>query len=164
MQFSDKQVGEFCHRSYHAVDGLWFMKVEEKFGFEAALELDNEVWKVLPKIQVRMLKKMYGVDGGLEALRSCLEPRLQMEGFEFRITEEGRDSVQVTVSRCPWHDAMLKSNRVHLSGRINSLVCGTEYGVWATEFGPSLKVSWRDRICTGGDTCRFEFRRTGDAC
>ncbi len=48
---TDQQAAEYFHRSFTAVDGLWFMKVEEKHGFDAALEIDNEVWKVLPKIQ-----------------------------------------------------------------------------------------------------------------
>ena len=59
-KLSSQQVAEYFSRSYRAVDGLWFMKVEEKLGFDAALELDNEVWKVMPKIQARMIKQFLG--------------------------------------------------------------------------------------------------------
>ncbi len=38
FELNDKQVADFFRRSYTAVDGLWFMKAEEKHGFEAALE------------------------------------------------------------------------------------------------------------------------------
>jgi hypothetical protein len=55
-KLSSQQVAEYFNRSYKAVDGLWFMKVEEKYEFDVALELDNEVWKVMPKIQARMIK------------------------------------------------------------------------------------------------------------
>ncbi|NLE90228.1 MAG: hypothetical protein GX602_04765, partial [Dehalococcoidales bacterium] len=55
-ELSDRQISQYLQRSYEAVDGLWFMKVEEKLGFDTALEIDGEVWKVLPKIQARMLK------------------------------------------------------------------------------------------------------------
>ena len=51
VKLSSKQVADYFNRSYKAVDGLWFLKVEEKYGFDTALELDNEVWKILPKIQ-----------------------------------------------------------------------------------------------------------------
>ena len=50
---TDQQATEYFHRSFTAVDGLWFMKVEEKHGFEAALEIDNEVWEVLPRIRAQ---------------------------------------------------------------------------------------------------------------
>ncbi|MCJ7722279.1 DUF6125 family protein, partial [Candidatus Bathyarchaeota archaeon] len=58
---SSQQVADFFNRSYKAVDGLWFMKVEEKYGFDAALELDNEVWKVMAKIQARKIKSFLGL-------------------------------------------------------------------------------------------------------
>ena len=51
LKLSAKQVLEFYHRSYTTVDGLWYMKVEEKYGYDAALEIDNDVWKVLPKME-----------------------------------------------------------------------------------------------------------------
>jgi hypothetical protein len=39
IELSDKQIAEFWHRSYTSVDGLWFMKVEEKHGFDLALDI-----------------------------------------------------------------------------------------------------------------------------
>jgi len=50
------EVSKYLYQSYSKVDGLWFMKVEEQFGFEKALEIDTGVWKILPKIQARYLK------------------------------------------------------------------------------------------------------------
>jgi len=44
-KLSDEQKTEYFRRSYTAVDGLWFMKVEERHGFEEALRLDEAVWK-----------------------------------------------------------------------------------------------------------------------
>jgi len=40
---TDQQICDYSHRSYKAVDGLWFMKAEEKYGFIAALDIDKEV-------------------------------------------------------------------------------------------------------------------------
>ena len=64
---TDKQAALYFHRCYVAADGLWFMKAEEKHGLVAALEVDEQVWKVLPKIQARMLKAMLHVDQGIDA-------------------------------------------------------------------------------------------------
>ena len=63
-QLTDQQIAEYFHRSFTAADGLWFVKVEEKYGFDAALEIDNEVWKVLPKIQARKMKSLLNAPAG----------------------------------------------------------------------------------------------------
>ena len=158
IELTDKQMTDFSHRSYHAVDGLWFMKVEEKYGFDAALELDNEVWKILPKIQARTLKSMAQTDRGLDALFECFTTKLTLEGFTFDAQRsEGGRGFRIAISRCPWHDAMVKSNREELSGKVNSLICSTEYGVWATEFGDEISLQQNERICTGSDSCLLEF-------
>ncbi len=65
---TDEQKTEYFRRSYTAVDGLWFMMVEEKYGFEATLKLDEAVWKVLPKIQARTIKAMMKLSSGLEGI------------------------------------------------------------------------------------------------
>ena len=84
IQLNQRQIAEFWHSSYAKVDGLWCMKVEEKYGFDEALNIDNEVWKVLPKIQARMLKSMSGEDEGIEALFECLTAKLNLEGFSLQ--------------------------------------------------------------------------------
>ena len=56
MKLTDKEIAEYLHRCYTAVDGLMFVKVEEKYGFDVAPNIDEEVWKVMPKIQSRFLK------------------------------------------------------------------------------------------------------------
>ena len=112
---TDKQAAQYFHRCYTAVDGLWFVKVEEKHGLEAALEADDQVWRVLPKIQARMLKAMLNADQGMDALRECLTTKLTLDQFEFE-TQNNSDGFSVLVKRCPWHDQMVKSGREHLSG------------------------------------------------
>ena len=49
----DKVLVEYLRRSYFAVDGLWFMMLEDELSFEKALEMDVKVWGVVPKIQAR---------------------------------------------------------------------------------------------------------------
>ena len=43
-QFTDAQIADLLRRSYFVVDGLWFVKTEEKHGFEEAMDLDQAVW------------------------------------------------------------------------------------------------------------------------
>ena len=153
-----KQIIEFFHRSYTAADGLWFVKVEEKYGFDAALEIDNEVWKTLPKIQVRMLKSVGKMDGGMKALSECLETKLTLDGFDFRVeTIEDDHCYRVIINRCPWHDLMIKSGRESLSGRVGNVICNAEYLVWASEFGDDICFELREQICQGAESCVLEF-------
>jgi hypothetical protein len=43
------------------VDGLYFLGIEEKFGTEAAAEIDADCWKVMGKLEARELKALLGV-------------------------------------------------------------------------------------------------------
>lgn len=155
-ELNDRQVADFFRRSYTAIDGLWFMKAEAAGGFDAALDLDDEVWKVFPKIQARMLKEATGLSSGLEALRECFTTKLAIEGFGFDAQGAAR-GFTVSISRCPWHDAMVRSGRKDLSGKVGTRVCGTEYSVWAAEFGPGMRFRRKSEICTGSERCVLEF-------
>ena len=158
IELNDKQIAEFFHRCYATVDGLWFMKVEEKYGFDTALDIDNEVWKVQPKIQARMLKSMCQMENGIEALFECLTTRLTLDGFKFKAekTEDG-SSFRVIIDRCPWHDIMVKSGRKHLSEKVGTLICNTENLVWASEFGDSIGFELQNQICKGSESCILKF-------
>ena len=155
-ELNDRQIADFFRRSYTAIDGLWFMKAEEKCGFDSALDLDDEVWKVFPKVQARMLKEMTRMDSGLEALRECFTTKLAIEGFRFDVGKVD-GGFRVNISRCPWHDAMVKSGREALSGKVGARICGTEYSVWAAEFGHGIRFQRKSEICTGAERCVLEF-------
>ncbi len=157
FEMNDRQVADFFRRSYTAVDGLWFMKAEARCGFDAALDLDEEVWKVFPKIQSRLLKEMSGLSSGVDALRECFTTKLSIEGFAFDHLPGAR-GFTVSISRCPWHDAMVKSGRRDLSGKVGTRICSTECSAWAAEFGPGIRFERRSEICTGSEHCVVEFR------
>ena len=53
LNLTPEQTADYLHKSYAAVDGLWFMKVEEAEGFDKALDIDEKVWQVMPKIQAK---------------------------------------------------------------------------------------------------------------
>jgi len=161
----DKLTGQqktaYFRRSFTAVDGLWFMKLEEKYGFEKALEIDNEVWKVFPKIQARELKTALHLDEGLEALQTCLTADLELKGFTFQAQQnESPRELRIVITDCPWHNGMVKSGRVHLSARVGEVICRTEYFTWAKEFGQNIIFSYQPAksLCAGGKDCILNFR------
>jgi hypothetical protein len=158
IHLTPKQIAEYFHHSYTTVDGLWFMKVEGKYGFEAALDIDNEVWKIFPKMQARLLKSLGKTGDGIEALFACLTTKLTVEGFEFKAEKNGNRSFNITISECPWHNLMIKSGREKLSGKVGTLVCNTEYSAWASEFGPNIRFELGQQICQGSKSCLLQFK------
>jgi len=50
-------------RDLWAVDGLYFLGIEEQFGTEAATEIDRKVWEAMGKIEARRLKEFLGLNG-----------------------------------------------------------------------------------------------------
>lgn len=160
LNLSDKQIIEYFKKSYTSVDGLWFMKTEEKSDFDSALQIDAKVWEIMPKIQARMLKPLADSDNQLKNLLECLTTKLALEDFSFTI-EDNTDcgSFSIIIESCPWHNLMLKSKRENLSAEIGSLVCKNEYAVWAKEFGDNIIFKLDSQICAGADNCIFHFSR-----
>jgi hypothetical protein len=160
-ELTEEQKTEYFRRSYTAVDGLWFMKVEERLGFEKALQIDEAVWEVLPKIQARTLKAMMNLPSGLAGLEQALFARLALEGFEFEI-ERQDGGQEVAVRSCPWHQIMIKSGRAALSERVSDVICRVENEAWAREFsepGAEIGFERERRLCRGDGVCRLWFRK-----
>jgi hypothetical protein len=153
-----QQIVEYFRRCYQAADGLWFMKVEEKNGFDSALDVDHEVWKVMPKIQARMIKSMLKLNNGADDLLKGLTTKLELEGFKFK-AEKNRSGFKITITDCPWHNLMTKSGREKLSGTVGSTICGTEYQVWVSEFGEALHFKLESQKCNGSECCTLVFER-----
>lgn len=135
---------------------MWFMKVEEKDGFDAALDVDDEVWKVMPKIQARMIKSFLGLENGAEALLESLVTKLELEEFKFK-TEKTANGFRLTITDCPWHNLMVKSGREHLAERVGTKICTTEYQVWASEFSQTIKFNLTSQKCGKSEHCVMDF-------
>jgi hypothetical protein len=155
---TDEQIIEYFHRSYKAADGLWFMKAEEKYGFNAALEVDKEVWKVMPKIQARMVKSMLGKGDGETALLESLKVKLSLEGFKFEV-EKREDGFRILISDCPWHNLMVKSGREEYSEKVGTAICNVEYSVWASEFSENVRFALLTQKCKGAECCTLDFAK-----
>jgi hypothetical protein len=153
-----QQIIEYFRRCYQAVDGLWFMKVEEKIGFDSALDVDHEVWKVMPKIQARMIKSMLKLNNGADALFKGLTTKLELEGFKFK-AEKNRNGFRIKITDCPWHNLMIKSGREKLSGIVGTTICGTEYQLWVSEFGEAMHFKLETQKCKNSAYCTLDFEK-----
>ena len=153
---NSQQIAEYFSRSYTTADGLWFMKVEEKYGFKSALEVDDEVWKVLPKIQARLIKKFLNLKAGPDSLLEGLKAKLELEGFTFT-AEKTTNGFQIFVTDCPWHNLMIKSGREHLAEKVGKKICNTEYWIWVSELAAKMKFTLKSQKCGKSDCCILEF-------
>lgn len=154
------EVSKYLYQSYSKVDGLWFMKVEEQFGFEKALEIDADVWKILSKIQARYLKLKLSNAGitAKEVFISALKIKLDLDGYKFRLINKD-NLISIKITECPWHNILIRSGREDLSEKIGSIICKTEYSAFAYEFDPKYKLEICSRICSSKkeNFCIFNF-------
>jgi len=156
-KLNSQQIAEYFNRSYKAADGLWFMNVEKRCGFDAAIELDNEVWKVMSKIQARMVKNFLGLEDGSDTLFECLVTKLELESFKF-MADKTKNGFRISITDCPWHNLMIKSGREHLSKKIGKTVCSTEYQVWASELTETMKFKLKSQKCGKAEYCTLDFQ------
>ncbi len=122
------------------------------------MELDNQVWQVLPKIQVRKIRELLGLGNRtLEDLRSALEFKFKAEEYEFE-AKDTPGQLDINLIACPWLKLMKQSGREQLAAEIGKGICATEYQVWAEEFGVNFIRLLEDPLCQNGRFCLLRFQ------
>lgn len=151
-------ISEYLKRSYFALDGLWFVMIEDEFSFDKALEIDEKVWQVLPKIQARKVKEMLGLKGsGLPDFLQAIKVKLEAEEYSYQEKPLNEKHAQIIIHECPWYAILEKANREHLEPRIADAICATEFRVWLREFGEDLEFSMKPRCDTCESLCILDF-------
>jgi len=93
----------FMHlRNMWAVDGFYYLFVEEKFGTEIATEIDRRVWEVMGKIEARRIKKLFNITSSdIPSMMKALSYSgwtLDLEDKEM-VVEENRATIRNTKCR-----------------------------------------------------------------
>lgn len=159
MPPTDRMLVEYLRRAYHAVDGLWFVKVEEEHGFEEALELDRRVWEVLAKVQARKARELTQSSGcAAGALARCFGLKLTADGHDFEV-ETSPAAVTFRIAGCPWLALLRKSGRTDLAQRVAEAICLTEGRVWCAEFGGEWEFEMPRMACAGAAACEMRYVR-----
>ena len=81
----------FMHlRDMWAVDGFYYMFIEEKYGTEVATEIDRRVWEVMGKIEARKIKKLFDITGNTvtDVIKALRYSGWSMDLEDKEITEE----------------------------------------------------------------------------
>jgi hypothetical protein len=79
-------------RNLWAVDGLYYLGIEEHYGTETATTIDAKVWEVMGKIEARKLKEFLGITNtDIPSMMKALlytTWALDLEGKEVSITKD----------------------------------------------------------------------------
>ena len=158
-KFDDATLVHFLRRSYFTVDGLWFVKVEEKSSFEEALALDEAVWTVMPKIQARKARQLLGIEGkSLKDLVRCFALKFAAEHYDYEVNWPTEHEVEITIGRCPWYEILTHSGREAIAKNIADTICTNEYAGWTKEFSEEIGFTLEKRICSGDGKCLIRFK------
>lgn len=149
---------EYLKRVYMAVDGLWYINVEKHCGFETALEINKEVWQVMPKIAARKIKELLKLPHGkLESLSESLAFRFAVEGYEVGLNRLSGQTLEIQITSCPWRLQIIKSGNEKLLSGNAERVCPEVYKTWGREFLDQFGFEMNPQMCKGGENCLLKF-------
>jgi len=98
---------------FQAIDGLWFLAVEDEYGLDAALKLDVKVWERYGKLEARRIAKLVGVELGKASLGELIKTfKLTPVATYFRSNfKESGGEVVIKLTRCPPQEARIRGGR-----------------------------------------------------
>jgi len=97
-------------RNLWRVDGLYFLGIEEKFGTEAATEIDAGVWQIMAKIEAKSLRRMFQVDenADIPTILRLLQKSSWALDQPFKTIEISNSRAVLSIDRCRTQEARLK--------------------------------------------------------
>ena len=126
---------DFLLGQYRLADAFWFLAVEETFGTEAAVKLNEDVWIKIAPLAAREIKSRFAIEGeGVPAVMEALSyfPWTTITGYE--ITQIG-DRTVLRAPHCPPQEARLRHGLYFRSAR--TLFSGSS---------TTLRGAWRSVI------------------
>lgn len=143
-QMSPDEVEAFLDlhiRNLWRVDGLYFLGIEERFGTEAATEIDAACWKTMATLEARALKKLYGYgQGSLAELMEALQRTSWSLDQKNKEIEVGEKEAVYRVRRCATQGARLRKG---LSEFPCKRVRHGYLEIFAREINPAISMTCR---------------------
>ncbi|TDA69924.1 MAG: hypothetical protein D9V47_03815 [Clostridia bacterium] len=143
---------------WYAHDGLWFQAVEDKFGLEAAIELDKKAWSQFTVVEADRIKNMLGLgeNPGLEAVFTALKFRLAYRINDSQL-EMAPDKIILRNHSCRVQSARKRKGLADFACQPVGIV---QYSGFARAIDPRVKTTCV--FCPPDDHpedtwCRWEF-------
>ena len=150
----------FLHiKNLWRVDGLYFLGIEEKFGTDAATEIDANCWMVMGKLEARELKNAFGFEEINVA--SLLE---LLKNTSWALDQASKD-VEVTKNTGIFRVTKCRTQETRIGKGLSVFPCREvrfEYlKSFARELNPKIEVVCK--VCPPGKRpegiwCEWEFR------
>ena len=139
-KISAEKLVELCSRSSYTLDGLWFTLVEEKFGLDAALEIDVEVWRRLCLVQARRVRKYFPIDEGspIRNLIKVIELDPLFAIFKPKAVELTDNRAVLRFTDCPPQKARIRDGRGEFPCKAVGIAFLSSY---AEVIDPKIKMS-----------------------
>ena len=146
-------------RNLLSVDGLWFTFVEEKFGLELAVEIDEKVWYSFGRTEALRLKKVLNISGdGMSALLEAIPFLSWFASSDYEVTEVTDERLLLSITSCSPQKARIGEGK----GEFPCRQVGINYfQTFLSTFDPRLKV--KCLLCPPDEHpddlwCQWEFR------
>lgn len=150
-------------RDMWAVDGLYYLGIEEKWGTEAATEIDRKVWEVMGKIEARKLKKLFDISDN--DIPSMIEG-LRLSGWTLDLDDK---EIVVEKERAFVRNVSCRVQNTRMKKGLSEFACKpVRWGflkAFAKEFNPNIEV--KCNVCPPDKHrddlwCEWEFRMKGE--
>jgi hypothetical protein len=142
------------------VDGLYYLGIEERFGTQAATDIDAKTWHVLGKIECRKLRETTGFKGDdmdtFEKLLMLTSWALDLEDKEF---DRKGDVLVLRNTKCRVQNTRISKGLTEFGCKVVRLGYLVEF---AKEFSPKYSVTCK--VCPpdkhpGDLWCEWVFTR-----
>lgn len=141
-----------------AIDGLWFLEVEKKIGFEDAFAIDIDVWKRYGAIMIHRIKNALSIeDNSLESFLQVFEILSEIDGTKFEIAEKSADEAVLKIKFCPWWENLKHSKR-EMVVRCD-VVDRAIYPEWIKAFNPDYELLLTKSLPEGHDVCELVIKQ-----
>jgi len=128
-------------RTIWRVDGLYFLGIEEKFGTEAATQIDTECWKTLGKLEARELKNLLHIEKtDVSALMHALR------NTSWSLYQEEKQ-VELSPSKGVYRVKKCRVQETRINKGLGTFPCKnvrfSYLKAFVEEFNPNIKVNCR---------------------
>ena len=146
-----------------AIDGLWFLAAERRLGFDAALELDLEVWKDYGVVLLRRLAKAKGLKldpedpPDLETLNDILVTLCNIDGTQCEYEMLDAGTSEFRVHHCSWWENLRRAGREKVVPC--EMIDNTIFVHWLQAVDPAVRMEITRSLPRGDGHCAWTLKR-----
>lgn len=136
----EEKLREVCARTFYTIDGLWFLAVEDKYGFETAFEMNQVVWRQASPIIGRRLLKNLDTEGKppIQMLLELIYADPLMYVHKPEVVEQTDTKAVFRLTECPVQAARIRDGKGVYDGVPG---CSLLFESYAEIIDPRIKVT-----------------------